>query len=97
MIVIGLLVPESGSNVLLWCYWSVLTGCLLHLLWILIKNPTPSERPPLLTRDLAMGWAIALPSLITSFWPGVIASPLLTALVGAMWVAEKIRSGSATS
>lgn len=97
MIAIGFLVPESGSDVLLWFYWALLAGCLLHLLWILLNNLTPSKRPPLLTRDLAMGWAIAIPSLMTSFWPGVIGAPLFTVLVGATWVAEKIRNRSATS
>jgi hypothetical protein len=95
-IAIGFLVPESGSTALLWLYWAALTGCLLHLVWILFKNPWPSQRPPLLTRDLGMGWALALPSLMTSFWPGIIGAPLFTVLVGATWVAEKIRNRRAT-
>ncbi|MFF3460905.1 hypothetical protein [Streptomyces sp. NPDC002619] len=97
LIVISLLLPESGRQILFWIYWILLSGCLLHVLWILVKNPTPSKRPPLLTRDLAMGWAILLPSLISSFWPGIIGAPLLTALVGTTWVAEKIRNRSVTS
>ncbi|MFI5687684.1 hypothetical protein [Streptomyces sp. NPDC051636] len=96
LIVIAVLVPESGRQVLFWIYWVALSGCLLHLLWILIKNPTPSKRPPLLTRDLAMGWALLLPSLVTSFWPGIVGAPLFTVLVGATWVAEKIRNRSVT-
>lgn len=97
MIGISLLIPDTGRDVLFWIYWAVLSGCLLHLLWILIKNPAPSKRPPLLTRDLAMGWALLLPSLISSFWPGIVGAPLFTVLVGATWVAEKIRNRSVTS
>ncbi|MET8944628.1 hypothetical protein ABZX30_13855 [Streptomyces sp. NPDC004542] len=96
LIVIALLTPDSGRRVVFWLYWLLLSGCLFHLLWILFKNPTPSKRPPLLTRDLAMGWAILLPSLISSFWPGIIGAPLFTALVGATWVTEKIRNRSVT-
>ncbi|MFF1652122.1 hypothetical protein [Streptomyces sp. NPDC058255] len=97
LIGISLLLHGSGRDVLFWIYWAMLAGCLLHLLGILIKNPTPSRRPPLLTRDLAMGWAILLPSLISSFWPGIIGAPVFTVLVGATWVAEKIRKRSVTS
>ena len=97
LIVISLLLPDAGRDVLFWIYWIMLAGCLLHLLWILIKNPTPSRRPPLLTRDLAMGWALLLPSLISSFWPGIVGAPLFTVLVGATWVVEKIRNRSVTS
>ncbi|WP_221353297.1 hypothetical protein [Streptomyces beigongshangae] len=97
LIGIAVLLPDDGRTALHWIYWVLLTGCLLHLLWILIQNPTPSRRPPLLTRDLAMSWALLLPSLLSSFWPGIIAAPLLTVLVGATWVAEKIRNRGATS
>lgn len=97
LIGISLLVPDGGRDVLFWIYWALLGGCLLHLLWILVKNPTPSKRPPLLTRDLAMGWALLLPSLISSFWPGIVGAPLFTVLVGATWVAEKIRNRSVAS
>ncbi|GGN85885.1 hypothetical protein GCM10011579_077130 [Streptomyces albiflavescens] len=97
LIGISLLIPDAGRDVLFWIYWAMLAGCLLHLLWILIKNPTPSKRPPLLTRDLAMGWALLLPSLISSFWPGIVGAPLFTVLVGATWVAEKMRNRSVTS
>ncbi|MGD1222797.1 hypothetical protein AB9Q10_30730 [Streptomyces krungchingensis] len=97
LIVVSLLIPEAGRDVLFPVYWALLTSCLLHLLWILIKNPTPSKRPPLLTRDLAMGWSLLLPSLISSFWPGIVASPLFTVLVGVTWIAEKIRNRSVTS
>ncbi|MFF1677042.1 hypothetical protein ACFVYG_13510 [Streptomyces sp. NPDC058256] len=97
MIGIAFLIPDAGRDVLFWIYWVILAGCLLQLLWILFKNPTPSKRPPLLTRDLAMGWAILLPSLLSSFWPGIVGAPLFTLLVGATWVAEKIRNRSVTS
>ncbi|MGW7409596.1 hypothetical protein ACWGI9_38890 [Streptomyces sp. NPDC054833] len=97
LIAISLAIPNSGRHVLFWIYWALLSGCLLHLLWVLVKNPTPSKRPPLLTRDLAMGWAILLPSLISSFWPGIVGAPLFTVLVGATWVAEKVRNRSVTS
>ncbi|MFD9462604.1 hypothetical protein [Streptomyces sp. NPDC060027] len=97
LIGISLAIPAAGRDVLFWIYWATLSGCLVHLLWILARNPTPSRRPPLLTRDLAMGWAITLPCLLTSFWPGIIGAPLFTVLVGATWVAEKIRNRSVTS
>ncbi|MGW0910909.1 hypothetical protein ACWD1Z_04035 [Streptomyces sp. NPDC002784] len=97
MIAIGIVVPESGGDFLLWLYWAMLAGCLLYLLWILFQNPRPSRRPPLLTRDLAMGWALAIPSLLVSFWPGVIGAPLLTLLVGATWAVEKVGHRDATS
>ncbi|NGO12195.1 hypothetical protein G5C60_32465 [Streptomyces sp. HC44] len=97
LIGISLLIPDDSRAVLFWIYWAMLAGCLLHLLWILIKNPTPSKRPPLLTRDLAMGWSLLLPSLFSSFWPGIVGAPLFTVLVGATSVAEKIRNRSATS
>lgn len=97
LIGVSLLLPDSGRRVLFWIYWGMLTACLLHLLWLLAKNPTPSRRPPLLSRDLAMGWALLLPSLISSFWPGIVGAPLFTVLVGATWVAEKIRNRSVTS
>ncbi|MFE9608309.1 hypothetical protein [Streptomyces sp. NPDC006012] len=96
-ILISFLIPDSSRQILFWIYRFLLSGCLFYLLWILIKNPTPSKRPPLLTRDLAMGWALLLPSLISSFWPGIIGAPLLTVLVGATWVAEKIRNRSVAS
>ncbi|MFC8661605.1 hypothetical protein [Streptomyces sp. NPDC057199] len=97
LIGISVLLPDDGRTALFWVYWAGLTGCLLHLLWILFKNPTPSKRPLLLTRDLAMGWALLLPSLISSFWPGIVGAPLFTVLVGATWVAEKIRNRSVAS
>ncbi|MFH8973038.1 hypothetical protein [Streptomyces sp. NPDC017890] len=97
LISIALLLPDSGRDVLFWIYWILLAGCLVHLLWILIKNPVPSARPPLLTRDLAMGWALLLPSLFTSFWPGIVGAPLFTVLVGATSVAERVRNRSAAS
>ncbi|WP_063794176.1 hypothetical protein [Streptomyces graminilatus] len=97
LIGISILLPEAGRDVLFWIYWTGLTGCLIHLLWILAKNPIPSKRPPLLTRDLAMGWALLVPSLLSSFWPGIVGSPLITVLVGATSVAERIRNSSATS
>ncbi|MEV5979840.1 hypothetical protein [Streptomyces sp. NPDC052114] len=96
LIGIALLVPDGSRDVLFWIYWLLLTGCLLNLVWILIKNPVPSRRPPLLTRDLAMGWALLLPSLFSSFWPGIVGAPLFTVLVGATSVAEKMRNRSAT-
>ncbi|MEV0111973.1 hypothetical protein AB0H77_01775 [Streptomyces sp. NPDC050844] len=96
LIAIAVALPDGGREVLFWIYWAGLTACLLHLLWILIQNPTPSRRPPLLTRDLAMGWALLVPSLLTSFWPGIIGAPLFTVLVGSTWVAEKIRNRSVT-
>ncbi|MEU5753393.1 hypothetical protein [Streptomyces sp. NPDC047829] len=97
LIGIALLLPESGRDILFWIYWIMLAGCLVHLLWILIRNPAPGARPPLLTRDLAMGWALLLPSLFTSFWPGIVGAPLFTVLVGATWVVERIRNRSAAS
>ncbi|MEU4997440.1 hypothetical protein [Streptomyces sp. NPDC021622] len=96
LIAIAVVLPDGGRKVLFWIYWAGLTACLLHLLWILVQNPTPSRRPPLLTRDLAMGWALLVPSLLTSFWPGIIGAPLFTVLVGSTWVAEKIRNRSVT-
>ncbi|MEU5684997.1 hypothetical protein DEJ48_16565 [Streptomyces venezuelae] len=96
LIGIALLLPDGGRDALFWIYWALLTGCLLNLVWILIRNPVPSTRPPLLTRDLAMGWALLLPSLFSSFWPGIIGAPLFTVLVGATSVAEKMRKRSAT-
>ncbi|MDX2542547.1 hypothetical protein ACOT81_18895 [Streptomyces sp. WI04-05B] len=97
LIGISLLLPGAGRDVLFWIYWAGLAGCLAHLLWILFKNPAPSKRPPLLTRDLAMGWALLVPSLISSFWPGIIGGPLFTVLVGATSAAEKIRNSRGTS
>ncbi|MXM62462.1 hypothetical protein GR925_03100 [Streptomyces sp. HUCO-GS316] len=97
LIGISVLLPDSGRKVLFWIYWTMLAGCLIQLLWVLIKNPTPSKRPPLLSRDLALGWALIIPSLISSFWLGIIGAPLFTMLVGATWVAEKIRNRSVTS
>ncbi|AKZ57384.1 conserved membrane protein of unknown function [Streptomyces ambofaciens ATCC 23877] len=97
LIGIALLLPNSSRDVLFRIYWIMLAGCFVHLLWILIKNPVPSARPPLLTRDLAMGWALLLPSLFTSFWPGIVGAPLFTVLVGATSVAERIRNRSAAS
>jgi hypothetical protein len=94
LIGIAALLPDDGRTALYWIYWALLSGCLLHLLWVLIQNPTPSRRPPLLTRDLAMGWALLLPSLLSSFWPGIIGAPLFAVLVGATSVAEKIRNRS---
>ncbi|MFE0132458.1 hypothetical protein ACFWY6_12925 [Streptomyces sp. NPDC059037] len=96
LIAIAVVLPDGGRKTLFWIYWAGLTACLLHLLWILIQHPTPSRRPPLLTRDLAMGWALLVPSLLTSFWPGIIGAPLFTVLVGSTWVAEKIRNRSVT-
>lgn len=97
LIGIATLIPEGWNRVLLWIYWAMLSGCLLHLLWILVENPMPSRRPPLLTRDLAMGWALMMPSLLTSFWPGFVGAPLFTVLVGGTWAAERIRNRSATN
>ncbi|MGW0135235.1 hypothetical protein [Streptomyces sp. NPDC003299] len=96
LIGIAVLLPASARDGLFWVYWAALAGCLVHLIWILGQHPTPSKRPPLLTRDLAMGWALALPSLITSFWPGIIGAPLFTVLVGATWIVEKARTRSVT-
>lgn len=96
LIGIAVLLPASARDGLFLVYWAALAGCLLHLIWILGKYPTPSKRPPLLTRDLAMGWALLVPSLMTSFWPGIIGAPLFTVLVGATWVAEKARTRSVT-
>lgn len=93
---IAVLLPASARDGLFLVYRAALAGCLLHLIWILGKHPTPSERPPLLTRDLAMGWALLVPSLMTSFWPGIIGAPLFTVLVGATWIAEKARTRSVT-
>ena len=89
LIGIAAIFPDSGRGALFGIYWVMLGGCLLHLLWILVKNPKPSRRPPLLSRDLAMGWALGVPSLMTSFWPGIVGAPLFTILVGATWVAER--------
>ena len=47
LIGISFLIPDAGRDILFWIYWTMLTGCLLNLLWILIKNPTPSRRPSL--------------------------------------------------
>lgn len=91
LIAIAAVLPAAGRGVLFGIYWALLGGCLLHLLWVLVRNPRPSRRPPLLSRDLAMGWALGVPSLLTSFWPGIVGAPLFTVLVGATWVAEKVR------
>ncbi|MFD4574893.1 hypothetical protein ACFWNK_20545 [Streptomyces sp. NPDC058417] len=92
LIVISLLLPEGGRDVLFWCYWVFLAACLAHLLWILVQHPVPSRRPPLLTRDLGMSWALLLPSLVSSFWPGIVGAPLLTVLVGATSIVETVRN-----
>ncbi|MGW3859871.1 hypothetical protein ACWEDZ_00075 [Streptomyces sp. NPDC005047] len=97
LIGIALVLPDSTRDAVFWIYWIMLSGCLLHLLWILVRNLVPSARPPLLTRDLAMGWALLLPSLFTSFWPGIVGAPLFTVLVGATSIAERIRNRSAAS
>ncbi|MER6677611.1 hypothetical protein [Streptomyces sp. NPDC000983] len=97
MIAVGIITPESGSSILLGIYYATLSALLLYLLWVLTQHPKPSQRPPLLTRDLAMAWSLAIPSLLVSFWPGVVGGPLLTALVGATGAVEKLRNRSATS
>ncbi|MGW4376884.1 hypothetical protein ACWEJ7_24875 [Streptomyces albidoflavus] len=97
LIGISFLTPPSGRQVLFYLYYAFLAACFLHLLWILKRNIRPSQRPPLLTRDLSMGFFLFLPSLLSSFWPGIVGGPLFALLVGATSVLEKVRNRDTTS
>ncbi|MFD5181987.1 hypothetical protein ACFWMQ_04975 [Streptomyces sp. NPDC058372] len=97
LIGISFLTPPSGRQFVFYLYYAFLTACFLHLLWILKRNIRPIQRPPLLTRDLFMGFFLFIPSLLSSFWPGIVGGPLFALLVGATSVLEKVGDRDTTS
>ncbi|MGP4044746.1 hypothetical protein [Streptomyces sp. 2A115] len=50
-----------------------------------------ADRPPHLTRDLAMGGGFFLPSMLLGFWPGIFAAPAWALFVGLAFVVEGIK------
>ncbi|MEU6109935.1 hypothetical protein ABZ853_16195 [Streptomyces albidoflavus] len=91
--VLGLmiLVPESLMHEVLHAYEAAIIGCLMHYVWVFAKYPRYADRPPYLTRDLAMGGGFFLPSLFFGFWPGMIAAPAWALFVGVTYTVELIR------
>ncbi|GGY86935.1 hypothetical protein ACFWJV_28960 [Streptomyces rochei] len=91
--VLGLmiLVPDGLMNDVLYAYQAVIIGCLLHYLWVFVKYPRHEDRPPYLTRDLAMGGGFFLPSLFFGFWPGMLAALAWALFVGITYAVEVAR------
>ncbi|RSS69031.1 hypothetical protein [Streptomyces sp. WAC06273] len=91
--VLGLmiLVPDGLMNDVLYAYQAVIIGCLLHYLWVFMKYPRHEDRPPYLTRDLAMGGGFFLPSLFFGFWPGMLAALAWALFVGITYAVEVAR------
>ncbi|MEU1145704.1 hypothetical protein ACFYO9_22170 [Streptomyces sp. NPDC005863] len=88
---IMILVPKSLMRDVLHVYEAGIVGCLLHYVWVFAKYPRHADRPPYLTRDLAMGGGFFLPSLFFGFWPGMIAAPAWALFVGAVYAVEVAR------
>ncbi|MFD7765377.1 hypothetical protein [Streptomyces sp. NPDC059787] len=88
---IMILVPKSLMNEVLYVYEAGIIGCLLHYVWVFAKYPRYADRPPYLTRDLAMGGGFFLPSLFFGFWPGMIAAPAWALFVGVAYAVEVTR------
>ncbi|CAL9541958.1 hypothetical protein SUDANB15_04231 [Streptomyces sp. enrichment culture] len=88
---IMILVPKTLMNDVLHVYEAGIIGCLLHYVWVFAKYPRHAERPPYLTRDLAMGGGFFLPSLFFGFWPGMIAAPAWALFVGVAYAVEVTR------
>lgn len=86
-----ILVPKSLMNEVLYIYEAAIIGCLLHYVWVFAKYPRHADRPPYLTRDLAMGGGFFLSSLFFGFWPGMIAAPAWALFVGVTYTVEAIR------
>lgn len=91
LIGIMILLPKFLRDDALYVYEAGIFGCLLHYVWVFVKYPRYAERPPYLTRDLAMGGGFFLPSLMLGFWPGMIAAPAWALFVGVTYVVEGIR------
>jgi hypothetical protein len=85
------LVPQSLRNDVLNVYKAGIIGCLLHFVWVFVKYPRYDDRPPYLTRDLAMGGGFFLPSMLLGFWPGIFAAPAWALFVGLAFVVEGIK------
>lgn len=88
---IMILLPESLMNDVLYVYEAGIIGCLLHYVWVFVKYPRHADRPPYLTRDLAMGGGFFLPSLFFGFWLGMIAAPAWAIFVGVAYAVEVTR------
>jgi hypothetical protein len=88
---IMILVPKSLTHSVLYVYEAGIVGCLLHYVWVFAKYPRHADRPPYLTRDLAMGGGFYLPSLFFGFWPGIIAAPAWALFVGVAYAVERKR------
>lgn len=88
---ISLLVPKHLMNDVLYVYEAGIIGCLLHYVWVFAKYPRYDDRPPYLTRDLAMGGGFFLPSMFLGFWPGIYAAPAWALFVGLSYVVEGIK------
>ncbi|MFC8129841.1 hypothetical protein [Streptomyces sp. NPDC057302] len=86
-----ILVPKSLMNEVLYVYEAAIIGCLLHYVWVFAKYPRYADRPPYLTRDLAMGGGFFLPSLFFGFWPAMIAAPAWALFVGVTYAVETMR------
>ncbi|MFJ6725863.1 hypothetical protein ACIQPQ_13215 [Streptomyces sp. NPDC091281] len=91
VIAVMILVPKSLRDDILHVYEAVIIACLLHYTWVFAKYPRHANRPPFLTRDLAMGGGFFLPSMLLGFWPGIIAAPAWVAFVGLTYAIEERR------
>ncbi|XKK63705.1 hypothetical protein HFP71_15520 [Streptomyces sp. ARC32] len=94
---IMILVPKPLMDDVLRVYEAGIIGCLIHYVWIFAKYPRYSDRPPYLTRDLAMGGGFFLPALFFGFWLGMIAALGWSLFVGIAYAVEvkRGRNGNA--
>lgn len=88
--ILGLITP-SLAQWYLWALRVLVSAALLTLLVILLRHPWRRHRPTGLTWVLAMSWVLILPALVTAYWPGVFAAPLVPLLTGVLALVERSR------
>ncbi|MFE1247562.1 hypothetical protein [Streptomyces sp. NPDC058735] len=84
-------IPKSLGPAWVWLQRGVVSAAIACLLILFLQNPRPQHRPAGLTHAMAISFMLVLPSIVTSYWVGVLGAlvtPLLV-LCSAIW--EKVR------